>query len=95
VSAAFGRRVKTVRPKLSLGAHHDLLGLASPRVGMRVRVADTGSVRLVEIVQSSGSSLVDQACQLAMYDWWFEPPKDAQGRPLEADLRWTITFRYR
>lgn len=94
VTAAFGRRVKTVRPKLSLAAQYDLLGMAVPRVHLRVRVDETGRVRHVSVEKSSGSTQIDEACVLAMYDWWFEPPRSSAGDPVSCELHWTITFRH-
>lgn len=94
VKAAFGRRVKTVRPKLSLAGQFDLLGNVVPQVELRVRVDDTGTVRHVSVEKSSGSSQIDEACQLAMYEWWFEPPRDGSGKPMASELHWTISFRH-
>lgn len=94
VTARFGRKVKTVRPRLSLAGQYDLIS-ASPQVVMRVRADETGRVREVKVVQSSGSREVDQPCVLAMYDWWFEPPRDPAGNPRAAEMLWTISFRAR
>lgn len=93
VTAAFGRRVKTVRPKLTLAGQYDLLGMAVPKVVLDLRVDETGRVRHVSIAQSSGSSQIDEACELAMYEWWFEPPRSSTGEALPCELRWTISFR--
>lgn len=92
VDARFGRKVKTVRPRLELAGQYDLLSLPSPSVIMKVRADESGRVRNVEIVKSSGSSEVDQPCQLAMYEWWFEPPKDKAGKPQPAEMTWTISW---
>lgn len=94
VTARFGRKVKTVRPRLSLAGQYDLF-TAEPSVVLRVRTDTTGKVREVTITRSSGSRDVDQPCQLAMYEWWFEPPRDSSGNPRSADMLWTISFRTR
>ena len=93
LEARFGRKVKTVRPRLNLAGQYDLLSLPSPSVIMKVRADQTGRVRNVEILKSSGSGEVDQPCQLAMYEWWFEPPNDKSGKPQPAEMTWTITWR--
>ena len=93
LEARFGRKVKTVRPRLNLAGQYDLLSLPSPSVIMKVRADQTGRVRNVEILKSSGSGEVDQPCQLAMYEWWFEPPTDKSGKPQPAEMTWTIAWR--
>jgi TonB family protein len=94
IEARFGRKLKTVRPRLSLAAQNDLLGLARPEVTMQVRVDAAGRVREVKVTRSSGSSVVDHACELAMYEWWFEPPRDQSGKALPSELTWTFTWRW-
>ena len=95
VVARFGRKVTTVRPRLSLAGQYDLLSLANPSVLLRVRADETGRVREVKIARSSGSNEVDQPCKLAMYEWWFEPPRDKGGRPLASEMLWTMTWMVR
>lgn len=92
VVARFGRAVKTVRPKLSLAGRNDLLSLMDPTVILEVQADATGTVRDVRITRSSGSNEVDQPCKLAMYQWWFEPPRDSAGRPRSSVMTWTIHF---
>lgn len=92
VVARFGRAVKMVRPKLSLAGRNDLLSLMDPTVTLEVRADETGTVRDVRITHSSGSNEVDQPCKLAMYQWWFEPPRDRTGRARPAVMTWTIHF---
>lgn len=93
VVAHFGRKVKTVKPRLSLAGQYDLMSLPNPAVVVKISVDNTGRVRDVKVVKSSGSSEVDQPCQLAIYDWWFEPPHDKSGRPLATELVWTLQWR--
>ena len=35
-------------------------------------------------VHSSGSNEIDQPCKLAMYQWWFEPPRIVPAGPVPA-----------
>jgi TonB family protein len=93
LDARFGRQVKTVRPRLNLAGQYDLWSLPSPSVVMKVRADETGRVRSVEIIKSSGSNEVDQPAKLAMYEWWFEPPKDPAGNPQPAEMTWTISWQ--
>jgi TonB family protein len=95
VVSRFGRKVKTVRPKLSLAGQYDLLSVQSPSVILRVRVDETGRVREVKVVKSSGSNEIDQPCQLAMYEWWFEPPRNKEGKPQPSEMLWTLSWRVR
>jgi TonB family protein len=95
VKARFGRKVTTVRPRLSLAGRQDLLIVEQPRVILRVRVDETGAVRDVKVVASSGSNEIDQPCVLAMYEWWFEPLRDKSGKPMPAEMIWTLSWRIR
>lgn len=92
VQAHFGRKVKTVRPVLQLAGRYDTISSA-PMVLLQVRTDDTGKVREVKVLKSSGSNEIDQPCYLAMYEWWFEPPRDKHGKPQPAEMLWTITIR--
>jgi TonB family protein len=93
VTARFGRKVKTVRPRLGLAAQRDLYSLPSPSVILRVRADEAGQVREVKIVKSSGSTEVDLRCYEAIYEWWFEPPKDKLGNPQASEMLWTLNWR--
>ena len=76
VEARLGRKVKTIRPHLSLASRLDLLGMRFPRMVVRVHVNADGSVRRVDIVKPSGSESADQEVKIALYRWWFEPTKE-------------------
>jgi TonB family protein len=91
----FGRKVKTVRPRLDLAGQYDLLAGSIPRVILRVRADETGRVREVTISKSSGSEEIDRPCIEAMYQWWFEPLRDKQGRPQPTVMLWTLSFYVR
>jgi TonB family protein len=93
VQVRFGRKVKTVRPKLSLVAQYDLLAMQFPHMTVRVHVDDAGAVRKVEIVKSSGSESADQAVKIAMYQWWFEPPKNKGGAAMPDIVEFPIAWR--
>jgi TonB family protein len=93
VTVRAGRQVKTRRPKIRLAGIVDLTDRATPQVVLKVAVDPTGKVTDVEVVKSSGSNEVDQPCRVAMYDWWFEPKKDAAGKAVPDVFRFTISFR--
>jgi TonB family protein len=81
VEARSGRQVKPVRPRLTEAAYRDLLALEFPTVLMKVRIDATGKVQDVKVLRGSGSEAVDMPVYRAMWQWWFEPPKDKQGQP--------------
>lgn len=93
VEARYGRKVKTVRPRLSFAAQADLFGLQYPIVILKVKIDDTGKVTSVDILKSSGSNEVDLACQMALYDWWIEPPRDAGGHPRPDVMVWRLDWQ--
>ncbi|MCC7351468.1 MAG: hypothetical protein IT446_12950 [Phycisphaerales bacterium] len=93
VEARYGRKVKTVRPRLSFAAQADLFGLQYPSVILKVKIDSTGKVISVDILKTSGSDEVDLACQMALYDWWIEPPKDAAGHPRPDVMVWRLDWR--
>ncbi|HEX8522173.1 MAG TPA: hypothetical protein VF669_07945 [Tepidisphaeraceae bacterium] len=72
VEAKLGRRVKTVRPRLSVSSQADLVGLQFPRMKLRVRLDDEGNVVDLNILNSISAS-VDQEVKLAVFKWKFEP----------------------
>jgi TonB family protein len=93
MEAQTGRRIKTVRPKLLLSAQYELISQEDPRVLLTAKVDATGHVTKVDIYQSSGSPDLDQPCLVALYDWWFEPPKGKDGKPMPDVVVVAITFR--
>ena len=93
VTVRAGRQVKTRRPKIRLAGIVDLTDRATPQVVLKVAVDATGKVTDVDVVKSSGSNEVDQPCRVAMYDWWFEPKKDATGKAVPDVFQFTISFR--
>lgn len=89
----FGRKVKTRRPKLLLAAQADLLTLRQARVVLNIEIDASGKVTSVKVDKSSGSNEIDQPTRLAVYEWWFEPRKDASGRPVADEVEFTIHWR--
>jgi protein TonB len=85
-----GRKVKTTRIQLGLAGEADAASLVDPSVVLGVTVDATGNVQNVIVLRSSGSNNIDQPYQRAVYNWWFEPSKDKEGRPL-AD-QWVVTI---
>ena len=93
MEARLGRKFKSVRPRLDIAAQYDLLGLSFPRMVLKVVTDDTGKVTKVEVLKSTGSRLVDQPVTVAMYQWWFEPPVGADGKPKADVIVFPITWR--
>jgi TonB family protein len=81
VEARDGRKVKTVRPKLTEAGWVALSAMEDPSVSLAVSIDETGKVTNVEYVHSSGSNEVDHPAYLAMWKWEFEPSKDKAGHP--------------
>ena len=89
VDVRVGRKVKTVRPRLSLAAQYDLFAMQFPRMVVRLSVDPSGSVRRVEIVKSTGSATADQDVKVALYQWWVEPAKNGAGvDTIEFPITW-------
>jgi TonB family protein len=89
----FGRKHTIVHPQFGLGAQTDLLQLRQPVVLiLALHLDETGSVRHVDILQSSGSDNIDEACKTAAYQWKLEPTKDKNGKPIKDVIPFTIGF---
>lgn len=93
LEARFGRQIKTVRPNFSLSGRMDLWNMVNPSVQLEVHADINGNPTDVEVLQSSGSGNVDEPVRLAVYQWWFEPPKNRFGKPMSDVMVWTISFR--
>ena len=91
-SVRLGRKYKLTRPHLSLAAQADLMTTAKPGLVLKIKIDSTGKVISAEIYRSSGSNAVDQPCKVAAYDWWFEPPRDAGGKPTGDVILFYIRF---
>jgi TonB family protein len=92
VEARLGRKVKTVRPKLSLAARLDLMTSGTPGMTVRLNVDREGAVRKVDIVRSSGSVGADEAVKVALYEWWVEPKKDDTGNAIASVITFPIVW---
>jgi TonB family protein len=88
-----GRQIKPRRPKLGLAGKVSLFELQTAKVVLAVSVDATGKVTSAEIVKSSGKVDIDQPTRVAMYEWWFEPKRDAAGRPVPDRFQFTINWR--
>ena len=86
-----GRKVRSRRPKIGIAGRFDAI-YSRPEVTLRVATDKTGKVTAVEVVRSSGSNEIDQPCRVSMYDWWFEPKKDAAGNAVPDVFNFTIGF---
>lgn len=87
-----GRGHKITRPHLSIAAQADLFQLTNPLLVLKIKTDATGKVTSAEVYRSSGSNSVDQPCKLAAYNWWFEPPKDKDGKPKPDVILFAIRF---
>ncbi len=87
-----GRKVKTTRPNILLAGKVDLLTLEGASVVLKIAIDARGNVTDVQVIRSSGSSDVDQPCQVALYDWWFEPTRNKAGTPVPDVLTLTLRF---
>jgi TonB family protein len=87
-----GRGHKITRPRLSLAAQADLLTLPQPFVVLKLRIDETGKIISATIFRSSGSNSIDQPVKLAAYNWWFEPAKDQNGKPVKDVILFTVGF---
>jgi TonB family protein len=83
VEARSGRQIKPVRPRLTEAGMRDLLAQQFPTVLLKVKIDKTGKVVDVNIVRGSGSEAVDMPVYRALWGWWFEPPRDKKGNPME------------
>jgi TonB family protein len=93
VEARFGRKVKTTRPRINFAGTFDVMSLNYPTVVLKVKTDATGKVTSVSVLRSSGSVDLDHPVEMAMYDWWIEPPKDKHGKPIPDVMVWKISFR--
>jgi TonB family protein len=89
----FGRKHKLVHPQLGLAAQTDLLQLRQPIILiLALSLDETGKITHVTVLQSSGSAEIDEACKVAAYQWWLEPSKDKDGKPVKDVIPFTIGF---
>jgi TonB family protein len=79
IESRMGRAFKSVRPRLDLAARIELMSLSEKKIVLTVSIDATGKVRSVDVLRSTGRDVIDQPVKLVLYEWWFEPPKDAQG----------------
>jgi TonB family protein len=94
VDAATGRKVRTVRPDLTIAAETDLMTAGGGRVQLAVRIDPSGNVADVRVLASSGyPDDIDLPCVQAMHQWWIEPSKDKSGHPVSDVIVITITFQ--
>jgi TonB family protein len=82
MEARQGRKVKTTRPNYGLAAMTDAQSMLTTTVVLGVTVKGDGYVKDVTILQSSGSENIDLPTKEAVYNWWFEPKQDKDGRGL-------------
>ena len=66
--------------------------MTSASVVLELQLDETGQVISATVIKSSGSNSIDEPCKLAAYSWWFEPAKDATGKPIKDVIKFTIKF---
>lgn len=93
VEARDGREVKTVRPRLTEAGRAALIGMENPRVIFVVHIDERGKVTNVDYLHRSGSNDVDLPTYRSLFDWEFEPSKDAAGRAKPDNLIISIIWR--
>lgn len=93
VDVKLGRKFKITRPRLLLAGRNALLAFRFPSLVLKIDIDETGKVTAVDVLRSSGSNEIDQPCQLAAYDWWFEPSRNAEGQPVADVIFFTIQWR--
>lgn len=93
VDVQLGRKHKITRPKLLLAGRDALLALRFPTLVLKISIDSAGNVSAVEVIRSSGSNEIDQPCQIAAYDWWFEPSRDIEGNAVPDVILFTIQWR--
>ena len=92
MDARLGRAFKSVRPQLSFAAQVELFALSNPRMLLRLSIDATGKVTDVAVVSSTGSDLVDQPVKIALYQWWFEPAKGPNGKPIADTVMFPVSW---
>ena len=93
VVARKGREIKFSKPRTNLSQMVEAAEIAFPaRLQLKIAIDETGHVRRVDILRGTGSPSIDRAFLLAAYESWFEPAKDAQGRPIADDFAFTLSI---
>jgi outer membrane biosynthesis protein TonB len=86
-----GLKVKSTMPRFGTASRIDLQDLGGLHLVLGVTVDADGTPQDVVVIQSSGSTNVDQDCKNEVYNHWtLEPKKDKDGHPI--DLTWVINF---
>jgi TonB family protein len=60
-----------------------------------VRIGADGSVKHVDVVNSSGLSSVDDYAVRTMYNFKFHPALKKDGSPVECEIKYSIRLQYR
>ncbi len=81
VEARDGRKVKTVKPKLTNAAWLALSSMENPSLVLIAHVDEHGKVVGVDWERHSGSVDVDTPTYNALFEWEIEPSRDAKGNP--------------
>jgi hypothetical protein len=93
VEARDGRKVKTVRPRLTDAGWQDLLKMDDPKVSFVVHIDESGKVTDVDYLHRSGFDTVDVPTFRCLYEWEFEPSRDRAGHPKRDSVIITLAWR--
>jgi TonB family protein len=77
--AQLGRAHRLVAPRIGLSGMVDGAQIGRVQVVVQITIDRIGNVKSASIFKSSGSDSIDQDCRTAVYQWWFEPQKHADG----------------
>jgi outer membrane biosynthesis protein TonB len=88
-----GRKIKTTRPHFLPGSEAAFYANPNATLVLKIQIDATGNVKHVETIRSAGSVEIDQPCEVAVYDWWFEPTHNKAGKPVPDVVVFTINFR--
>ena len=81
VEARDGRKVKTVKPKLTEAGMLALQAMDTPIIIIEVKIDENGKVTDADYLRRSNKPEVDLPHLQAAYEWEFEPSRDKNGHP--------------
>jgi hypothetical protein len=81
VEARDGRKVKSVRPKLTDAGRMALMEMETPIVILALHIDEKGNVTAVDYLHQTDVPEVDLPHYRCAFDWWIEPSKDKDGNP--------------
>lgn len=89
MNVRLGRKYKLTRPQIPLVGVWDGIAMGRASVTLRLVIDGAGNVVRSTVVQSSGSSEIDNPIRLATYNWYFDP--GTPEKPLPREFPFTVT----